>query len=305
MNTGLRIGLDIGGTTTRAGLLRQGSTEVLHTVALGSGRGPKDVLSVALQVVENVLHAADLAPQDVAAIGVACPGSVDRRDRSVTHAVNLGIGSEAMHLNELGDKLDIPVNVQHDVKAAALGAARFMPRPLDLLSLAYLNVGTGIAAGFVRHGEVAPGAAGEVGHIVIREGGPRCGRGQRGCIEAISSGSALERRWPRIGEFARGDLSDSLVAGDETALALWRDVMDGLAALVQIVVLTHDPEFVVFGGGVVENSPEFVRDLERALGERIAASPFLQSLQMASRIHVAEPEWQVGIVGAAELQDPD
>ena len=94
----------------------------------------------------------------------------------------------------------MPVRVENDVKAAAFGA--YALRGGSSGSMAYLNLGTGIAAGIVADGELwrgARGTAGEVGHISVDPNGPLCRCGQRGCIEAFAGGGAIAERWGRPG----------------------------------------------------------------------------------------------------------
>ena len=132
-------------------------------------------------------------------IGIGIPGIVDRDRGTVAHAVNLGLGGEWFPLaGRLADRTGATVVVENDLNAATWGA--------HVLSgaddLAYLALGTGLAAGFVLSGKLrrgVHGAAGEIGHVPVDPAGPLCSCGQRGCLELRASGSALSAAWPAQG----------------------------------------------------------------------------------------------------------
>ena len=89
----------------------------------------------------------------------------------------------------------VPTLVENDVNAAAFGASMVM----GCADLAYLSIGTGVAAGLIFDGRLrrgAHGVAGEIGHLPVDPGGPACECGQRGCLETVASGAAIARRWP-------------------------------------------------------------------------------------------------------------
>ncbi len=112
------------------------------------------------------------------------------------HAVNLGLIEPADLGGLVGLRLGVPVRVENDLNAAALGAAALLGLPRG--DLAFLAVGTGLAAGLLldeRLRRGAGGAAGEIGHVTYRPDGPRCRCGQRGCLEEYASGRALEAAW--------------------------------------------------------------------------------------------------------------
>ena len=118
----------------------------------------------------------------------------------MSHAVNLGLDHEWLPLADLlADCTGAAVVVENDLNAATWGA--------HVLSgaddLAYVSLGTGLAAGFVLNGVLrrgAHGAAGEIGHVPVDPGGPLCSCGQRGCLELSAAGSALNSAWPASSE---------------------------------------------------------------------------------------------------------
>jgi glucokinase len=142
-------------------------------------------------------------------------------------------------------------------------------------------IGTGIAAAHVVDGKVftgAHGATGEIGHIVVRPGGPPCGCGQRGCLEAIASAAAVARRYAeRRAQGGNGDeaaagadrVAALASAGDPVAADVWRETVDALADGLLIGIALFDPEAVVVGGGLAEAGDALLVPLADALHARL------------------------------------
>ncbi|MCY7418027.1 MAG: ROK family protein, partial [Chloroflexi bacterium] len=186
---GVVLGIDIGGTKTAA-MVVDSADEVL-----GRAERPTDrhaPLLVAVEVARAALVAAGAADGSLRAVGVAVPGDVDARTGIVRLAVNL----EAQDLPLgalLAEMLGAPCYVEHDARAAATWLAA---RPGATGDLAYLSIGTGIAAGVVLDGLPLAGdngLAGEIGHCIADPDGPLCPCGLRGCLEAVASGPAVAR----------------------------------------------------------------------------------------------------------------
>ncbi|WP_328798987.1 ROK family protein [Puerhibacterium puerhi] len=306
---GLAVGLDIGGTKTLAALLSPAG-DVLAQARVPSTPGADGVVAGAVRAVRDVVAragdaAAALGP--VASVGVGVPGIVDPDAGSVRHAVNLGLGEEPVALAErLADALGAGVVVENDLTVAAVGAAHLTPaaggRPVDL---AYLALGTGLAAGLVLDGRVrrgAAGAAGEIGHVPVDPQGPYCPCGQRGCLELYASGSAVAALWPTPdGRPAPVALFAAAAAGDPDAAAARGRYAAAVAAAVRVLVLSVDVRHVVLGGGVAQLGRPLLDAVRRALDEQAATSPFLRSLGLAERVRLAPDHVPVAAVGAAVL----
>lgn len=301
----MSIGVDIGGTTTRAGLVdRDGVVTTL--VSSRTVGGDMGVVDGTIELIDELMRESSTRLDDISLIGVGIPGVVEPESGIVHHAVNVGIGSDPIDLRSLlVQRLGRPASVNNDVNVAALGAARELhdedPDVGRRGGIAYLGVGTGIAAAWVLDGKIwsgANGAAGEVGHISIDPNGPVCECGQRGCIEAISSGSAIAQRWPVEG----GSPIEHLIAAAETgradAIEVWDSVVDGLASAVYIVMMSIDPHVVVLGGGIANHGDRVVPAVAAALRERAICSRLLTSLNMPERLRHVRHTDRVGVVGA-------
>lgn len=321
----MRLGLDIGGTKTAAAILNgDGSVAALHTAP--SGHGPGEVVAVAAMLAKAAI--AEACPVPVAAAGApghvtvpggspalasagACmPGLVDPASGMVRHAVNLGV--EAMDLRRgLSEALGMEVSVENDVKAAALGAhallrarsgAPVLPASTEGRTLAYLNLGTGLAAAVVRDGKVLrgrDGIVGEIGHFPVA-GGTLCKCGQFGCLETLASGSALDRLWRVPGGRGRDPFA-AAASGDPVAAHAAQVLCHGIALSLQLLVLTTGAERIVLGGGLCALGNALEDGIRSELTRDAAASDFVASLELADRFELLPSDVPVAALGAALL----
>ncbi|MEF3403401.1 ROK family protein [Agromyces sp. CCNWLW203] len=305
----MRLGIDIGGTKTAAVAIGADG-ELSDQVRMPTGFGAEAVVATALRTVERMGQLAGLHAASFTSIGIGIPGAVDSATGRVEHAVNLGL--DGLDLGRrLSDRLGIDVRVENDVKAAALGAHHLLGaragavdgagRP-GATSMAYLNLGTGLAAGVVLGGRLLRGGhgiAGEIGHIPIDPAGVMCGCGQRGCLETVASGLAIARTWPTDSEHPARELFDAADAGDARALEVREEFFAGVATAVRLLVLTVDVDAVVIGGGLAALGEPLVVGTRRILNRWAAESAFLASTDLATRVQVVPPGFPAAAVGAA------
>ncbi|RSS78444.1 ROK family protein [Streptomyces sp. WAC06614] len=270
------IALDVGGTGMKAALVAEDGT-LLHEArrATGRDRGPE-------AVVESILEfAADLYAlgterfsRPASAAGVAVPGIVDAENGIAVYAANLG-WREVPLRELLGRRLGgLPVALGHDVRTGGLaegriGAGRHADRFL------FVPLGTGIAGAIGIAGRIEAGAhgyAGEIGHIVVRPGGPECGCGQRGCLETLASASAVSRAWAAAGggpDADAADCAEAVAAGDARALAVWSQAVGALADGLVTALTLLDPRTLIIGGGLAEAGETLFTPLRAAVKERV------------------------------------
>ena len=295
------IGLDIGASKT-LGVRTDAQGTVLAQVRVPTRPGPDGVLATAIEVAERLRTGdAPLWP-----IGIGVPGIVDPDEGVVKHAVNLDLDGSWLPLRDhLESHLQHPVLVENDVNTAALGAASTLEAGLPV-DLAYLSIGTGLAAGLVLDGRLrrgVHGAAGEIGHVPV-DHGDVCRCGQRGCLETVASGSALDAAWPRGGARTAESLFAAAAGGDPDAVAVRDRFSAAVAAAVRLLVLTVDVEVVVLGGGVAAVGEPLQLAVADALRKQATDSLFLASLRLADRLRVVRQDRPVAAVGAALLGRP-
>ena len=305
----MRVGLDIGGTKTDAVAVDPAGT-IVGRVRLTTGWGPDAVIRTILAAV-RALSTEGAVPDVIESVGIGIPGQVEPGTARVVHAVNLGV-DELDLAAAVEPELGVPVRVENDVKAAAVGAYALRPAGSAADgSMAYLNLGTGIAAGIVTGGRLwrgARGTAGEVGHISIDPRGPLCRCGQRGCIEALAGGGAIAERWGHPGALPVRDVFDAADSGDRRAAELRAGLARGVAAAVRVLVLTADVDAVVLGGGVTGLGRRLMADVTAELAASAETSPFMRSLRLEDRVELLPAGSPAAALGAAlvgSARDPE
>jgi glucokinase len=290
----MRIGLDIGGTKID-GVAVAPSGALLDRVRIPTGFGPDAVLANTVQVIRSLVERTGVP---TTAVGIGIPGLIDPASGWVRHAVNLGLSEVALG-PLVAEAIGVPVQVENDVNVAALGAAQAMQ--LDGPQ-AYLNIGTGLAAGLVvdrRLWRGARGNAGEIGHIPVLADGLPCVCGQRGCLETVASGSALATAWPGHAGSAATSVFDCADAGDPAAVAVRDRFVEGVASAVRILVITADVESVVIGGGLAALGDRLLVPLRACFDDAARASAFVASLGLSSRVLLAPTDQPLAALGAA------
>ncbi len=267
----LRGGIDLGGTKIQTAIVDAGGEvlgEARHPTPTSGG--PEDVATAMESALREAASAAGVEPGALAGIGVGSPGDADGKTGVVSGARNLPGWEGSFPLGEtLSKALGAPVRVGNDVQVATeaefhLGAGR------EFQSLIGVFWGTGVGGGIVLDGKpwLGRGAAGEIGHMVIKRGGAKCPCGRRGCMEAYAGRSAMEGEARREhDEGAKTDLfklmhkhdKDRLTSGiwqraldhgDELAEKLIDRAIEALGTGVASAINLLDPEAVIIGGGL-------------------------------------------------------
>lgn len=252
------IGVDLGGTHLRVGVIRGGRLEWERRVAAHlerrcSADAPEEAVQTVLRELRDAIgHALEHAPE-AAAVGLAVPGFVDPASGRIAGLPNVPGVRDADLARPLERVLGLPVVVENDALAAAWGAFQRHPeRPQDLI---FLGLGTGVGGGLILDGRPYRGRHGyamEVGHIVVVPGGRPCGCGGRGCLEryASASGVSLDYREATGQELPARDIAARARDGDGDALAAFARAGEYLAAVMATLMKTLDVTYGVIGGGL-------------------------------------------------------
>jgi glucokinase len=258
-----------------------GATKIFTLVTLPDGReaasdrrptlahqGPQAVIGRIADSVRAALAAAGATEADLAAVAVVSPGPVDQVRGLVRNPPNLPGWESVPVVQILKDALGVRVILENDADAAALGEHAF-GAGRDFRNMIFITVSSGIGGGIIVDGRIyrgATGAAGEVGHMVLDEAGPACGCGQRGCLEALASGTAIAARAAALAAEGASPLLARLAreSAPLTAEAVQRAALEGDAVAQRVigeaghylglglVNLVHvlNPNGIVIGGGV-------------------------------------------------------
>lgn len=294
----MRIGIDIGGTKIEA-VAVDDDLNVLTTFRGPVRPGPKGVTTGALEAVDKVRRNAE---GSVESIGIGAPGAVRRG--VVHYARNLNIESLDLE-TAVSEATGVRVRVSNDVNAAALGA--WALRGSTSTSFAYLNLGTGMAAGLVLDGRVwegARGLAGEIGYLSVDPNGPTHVDGLAGTLEGYASGSGVVSQWGVEGATAV-DVFDAAEAGDAAAVAIRNNVYFGAASAVRVLALAFGADSIVVGGGLTALGRSLCDGMTKHFNAWSATSPLIASLKLGAITHLLDDERPTHAIGAAILGGRD
>ncbi len=288
--------LDVGGTSIKAALIDRGG-RILHETRRPTAveRGPAAVVSGIVELAAELVGTAGLA---VNAVGIGVPGTVDSAAGIARHAVNLG-WSEVPLVALIAERTGVPVALGHDVRTAVLAEARW-GAGAGAGSMFFIAIGTGIAGGLATRGVVEDGAAGlsgEIGHLVVRPGGPACRCGNRGCLEAIASASRISDRYAALTgreKVSAKAITDLVRAGEPAARTIWTEAVEALADAMAAATVLIDPARFVIGGGLSLAGGTLIDPLATALAARLTfrGSPPISLSVLGDR---------AGVLGAALL----
>ncbi len=261
----LCFGVDIGGTAVKTGLF-SAEGELLKKwdfVTKRTGDG-KDILKDTAHFVLKQTRELKLNREELAGIGVGVPGPV-RENGEVLELPNLGLG----HFNieeELTGLTGLPVKAGNDANVAALGEL-WQGSGQGYKNMVLVTLGTGVGGGIILNGTVlagSNGAAGEIGHILVREDESiRCGCGKAGCLEQYASATGIARlakarlaaadepsRLRRLNDINAKQVFDAALEGDTLALWVVDEALRYLGIAFSHIAQVIDPEVFVIGGGV-------------------------------------------------------
>ncbi len=255
-----RFGIDVGGTSVKLGLFREGTLLEKWEIPTVKGQILEDIAaSVAL-----CMERTDLSREQILGIGIGVPGPV-YRDGVVNQCINLDWGVFNLH-EALGELTGLTVIGDNDANCAALGeVAQFGCR-----NAIFVTIGTGVGGGIIIDGKVLGGAhatAGEIGHITISAPDrAQCTCGKRGCLEAYASATGIVRQYKEITgqEKSCAEIFAAAEDGEEAAQDLLHTVYDYLGEALASACCICDPERVILGGGVARAGEPLRRGVEEA-----------------------------------------
>ena len=291
----LRVGVDVGGTFIKAGVVDE-SYAILHKVSVPTGSEGYQAM------VRNIAHAAELAAQeagvdlkDFASVGIGIPGLLNPKTGVVVLAPNLGAEGwrNVSFLEDVQKLLPVPVQVGNDANCAVVGetlagAARGSE------NVVMLTLGTGVGGGVIADGRLFVGGKGlgaELGHMVLQMEGAPCGCSLNGCIEAYCSVTALVKQTLRAMELdpnsamhayaKEAGLVDGRTAfecskrGDKAAQFVVENYCRYLANAIGSLVTVFRPDVVLIGGGLSNQRAYLMDKLNALLPRYVFASTII------------------------------
>ncbi len=309
----MNIGIDVGGTNLRAGVVTEEGT-LLSTAKTPVGRveSPEALIRHLAALSREAMDLAGVTEADIESVGVGIPGAV--RGGEIIYTCNLPllqVPFETIFRREL----DLPVYLENDANCAALGEWLYGAGQ-GLWDFLMITLGTGIGGGLILNGRIynGGGMAGEVGHMVIERDGLLCNCGRRGCWEAYCSATGLIQ----AAETAMAHHPESLLhelarpagleartvfqaaeRGDETALTLCREYRERLAVGLTNLINIFHPEAVALGGGVAGAPEALLLEPVRAM---TSANCYPRNGGQIPCVVSAELGGDAGLIGAAALR---
>jgi glucokinase len=315
----LRGGIDLGGTKIQTAIVDPGGKVVGEarqpTPTTG---GPANVASAMEDALREAASAAGVEPEDLSGVGVGSPGDADEKTGVVSTARNLPDWEGSFPLGEaLSKALGTEVRVGNDVQVATeaefhLGAGR------EFKSLIGVFWGTGVGGGLVLDGKpwLGRGAAGEIGHMVVKRGGAKCPCGRKGCMEAYAGRAAMEAEARREQEeghktdlfklmekhekprLTSGIWERAIDHGDRLATKLIDRAIEALGTGIASAVNLLDPEAVIIGGGLgIRFGERYMEALEKEMEAHLFVDERPPAVRVASLGDLG------GAIGASLLVD--
>jgi len=308
----ITLGVDVGGTKIKTALV-DSNDQILSSrkIFINSNKTPDGVIEDILESVKECLDEAELEAE---ALGIGVAAQLDI-DGVVISSPNLNWRNLPFK-EKLEKRIDLPVFVTNDVRAAAWGEWHCGSGKGET-DLAVLFVGTGIGGSIISGGKMLFGcnnSCGELGHITIVAGGRKCHCPNTGCLEAYSGGWAIAERAQEaaiadcergkslissagnLKEISAATVSQAFSRGDPLAIQIVEETGKYLAAGVVSIVNAFNPCLFILGGGVIEGLPELI-----SLVEKETRHKALESSLQKLRIVKATLGDNAGVIGAARL----
>ena len=304
------IASDLGATNLRIGLVSM-KGQLEQKIELET---PQDNPDEVINLIVNAVSRLDIKNKAVSGIGVGIGGLVDFDNGKVLYAPNFTFKN--IYLKEiLSSKFKLPVFVDNDANTAALGE-KIYGSGKNIDNMVLLTLGSGIGGGIIIDGQIyrgSSGVAGEIGHMIIQIGGPKCMCGNEGDLESLASGRALDREARKAVRNSKDSLMFKLadgniervngilvtkaaLQGDELANKLISQHAQKLAVGLANVVNIFDPELIVLSGGMSETGNLLLSPAKKALKNLIFAD-----IKNVTKIVFGDLGPEAGILGAAAL----
>jgi glucokinase len=266
------LGLDLGGTNIKVAVIEKSgdSWKVIkeEDVPTEADKGPAHVVSRLAEIAANKQKEFS----NLSGVGVAVPGLFNA-DGTIELFPNLpGAWRGFQVLEPIRKATNLPTAIINDARSFTLGEA-IMGAALGKRTVACFVMGTGVGGGVVIDGKIhlgASGAAGEIAHQIIKFDGPMCGCGAQGCAEPLTNSSAIAKL---AGTKTAEEAYKNAVAGDEKALAAFKEVAYWIAITLTNIMVVLAPDTIVIGGGVAQSGDILLKEIRTAMHERAHLYP--------------------------------
>jgi glucokinase len=297
------IGVDLGGTNLRTALVNHNG-EIVDKVKepTCASDGHARVVHKLIKNIKAQLNSAFRNGIKIAAVGVGAPGVIHADTGVVVKSPNFPDWNNLPLKKELEDALSLPVSIENDANAAALGE-QWRGAGQGIASMILLTLGTGVGGGIILNGRIWPGAdgmAGEIGHMTIIPDGRQCGCGNTGCLEMYASSRGIVMTYQERSSRSNMITSEEIYQAARNGDVLASDVMKEMGRLLGIgianLINIFNPEMIVIGGGVKDAWPLFIEVVREEIKQRAFEYPAARTQIVPSVLGD-----DAGMIGAAAL----
>ncbi|WP_283606811.1 ROK family protein [Faecalispora anaeroviscerum] len=307
------LGIDLGGTNIATGVIdKNGGLLSKQSMPTGVSCTPQELCDRIAEAAQKTISATGTA---VDAVGIGCPGSVNRNTGTVELTPNLPLRHFPIK-EELESRLKLPVGVDNDANAAAWG--EFKAGALrGALNAVAITLGTGVGSGLILDGKIYAGqngAAGEMGHMVIERNGRACNCGRRGCWERYASATGLilttrelleqdTAHESLLWEMLNGNLNqisgrsafDAMRQGDALGQKIVEVYIEDLSCGLVNIINSLQPDVICIGGGISHEGESLLAPVR----EIVNREQFVTNSELKTKLVTAQLGNDAGIIGAA------
>lgn len=305
------IGIDLGGTNIAVGLVNE-NFEIIKKASTPTlkERDYKEIVADMANLVKKITEDAGLTLDDIEAVGIGCPGTVDNSRGVVLYSNNIVMQNVPL-AEEFKKHIDVPVALENDASAAAYGEFITMDKKVD--TFLFVTLGTGVGGGIIINGKIYSGfnfSAGEIGHTTIVVDGKQCTCGKKGCWEQYASVTALVAQTKKMmkehpesimhdwvkekGRISGRTAFECAKCGDKAAIEVKNQYIRYVAEGISNMVNIFQPEMLVIGGGISKEGNELLAPIKKFVYE------YDYNKEMPkTQIKIARLFNDAGIIGAA------
>ena len=310
----VRIGIDIGGTDTKIGLV-DAHQKIIDTLTVSTkiGRPAEEIIADIGKGALELLEKNQIPVEQCTGVGIGVPGTVDRKNGTVVYANNMQWENVPL-IQEIGQYLPLPVEIANDADCAVLGEM-YAGAAKGYSNVVMLTLGTGVGGGVVLDGRLFDGrlaGGSELGHMVVCAGGEQCTCGRKGCVDIYCSATGLimttqehMEKHPEslMWKLCGGDLNkvdgrtcfDAAAQGDQAGKDAAEEYTTQLAEVVVNAVNLLQPEIICLGGGVSKQGENLLRPIREYMDRYC----FDRYAKHRTEVRIAQLGNDAGVIGAA------
>lgn len=304
------VGVDLGGTKISTALADfEGNVLSQSIIPTNAHEGEERVLERIIKSIQSVMSEGDANLEDIKAIGIGSPGPLDSKKGIIITTPNLPFNNFNL-VRPLKEKFNVPVFLDNDANVAAIGEY-MLGAGRGKKNMVYFTVSTGVGGGAIVDGNICRGNTSnalEIGHTTVSPFGPRCNCGNIGCLEALSSGTAIGKRGQeavsskvetslkKYDKVTSYEVFKEAANGDEVAKDIIDNALTFLGIGIANAIAIFDPEMIVIGGGV-SKAGDIVFEKVREVVKKRCFKAMAESCQIVP----AGLGTDAGVVGAVAL----